>query len=149
MANSKAWRKIYISVSCVLMHRASNRECFFFQHINAISCSFTSSNTTGGNTHENWALLRLLPCLIGNIVPEGEPAWQVITDLKDIAELVVAPVHNDETIAYLEGRIFDHRQRYLELFPHVKLLPKHHYLEHYPQMIHCFGSLILSVDDEV
>lgn len=62
------------------------------------------------------------------MLPDNEPAWQVILDLKDIVELVVAPVHTNETIAYLEGKIFEHRHCYLELFPHVKLLPKHHYL---------------------
>lgn len=108
----------------------------------AIPRSFTSRNTVGGNAHENWTLLRLLPFVVGQILPEDEPAWQVILDLKDIVELVVAPVHTDETIAYLEAKIYDHRQRYLELFPHIKLLPKHHYLEHYPQMICCFGPLI-------
>lgn len=80
--------------------------------------------------------------MIGHIVPEEEPAWLVILDLKDIVELVVAPVHTDETVAYLEAKIYDHRQRYLDLFPHVKLLPKHHYLEHYPQMIRRFGPLV-------
>lgn len=108
----------------------------------AIPRSFTSSNTIGGNAHENWTLLRFLPFVIGYIVPEDEPAWLVILDLKDIVELVVAPVHTDETVAYLEAKIYDHRQRYFELFPHVKLLPKHHYLEHYPQMIRCFGPLV-------
>lgn len=104
--------------------------------------SFTSSNTIGGNAHENWTLLRFLPFVIGHIVPEDEPAWLVILDLKDIVELVVAPVHTDETVAYLEAKIYDQRQRYLDLFPHVKLLPKHHYLEHYPQMIRRFGPLV-------
>lgn len=66
----------------------------------------------------------------------------MILDLKDIVELVVAPVHTDETVAYLEAKIYDHRRRYLDLFPHVKLLPKHHYLEHYPQMIRHFGPLV-------
>lgn len=87
-------------------------------------------------------MLRFLPFLIGHIVPEDEPAWLVILDLKDIVELVVAPVHTDETIAYLEAKIYDHRQRYLEVFPHAKLLPKHHFLENYPQMIRCFGPLV-------
>ena len=108
----------------------------------AIPRSFTSNNTIGGNAHENWTLLRFLPFVIGHIVPEDEPAWLVILDLKDIAELVVAPVHTDETVAYLEAKIYDHRQRHLDLFPHVKLLPKHHYLEHYPQMIRRFGPLV-------
>lgn len=108
----------------------------------AIPRSFTSTNTIGGNAHENWTLLRFLPFFIGHIVPENEPSWLLILDLKDIVELVVAHVHTSETIAYLEAKIYDHRQRYLELFPNVKLLPKHHFLEHYPQMIRCFGPLV-------
>lgn len=75
-------------------------------------------------------------------MPEDEPAWQVILHLKDIVELVVAPVHTDETIVYLEAKIHDHRQLYVHLFPFAKLLPKHHYIEHYPHMIRCFGPLI-------
>lgn len=58
----------------------------------------------------------MLPFVIGQIVPEDEPAWQVILDLKDIVEFVMAPVHTDETIAYLEVKIYDHRQCYLETF---------------------------------
>lgn len=45
---------------------------------------FKTSNTIGGNAHGNWALLRFLPLLIGHILPEGEPAWQVIIDLKNM-----------------------------------------------------------------
>ncbi|KAL4006537.1 all-trans-retinol 3,4-desaturase [Sarotherodon galilaeus] len=108
----------------------------------AIPHTYSSKNTIGGNAHENWSLLRLLPLIIGPLLPVDEPAWQVILHHKDIVELVVAHVHTDETIAYLEAKIYDHRQLYLDLFPHVNLLPKHHYLEHYPQMIKCFGPLI-------
>ena len=98
--------------------------------------------TIGGNAHENWSLLRFLPFLIGSLVPENEPAWLVLMALKDIVELIVAPVHTDESISYLESKIVEHRQRYEELFPGVRLLPKHHYLEHYPWMIRCFGPLV-------
>lgn len=84
----------------------------------------------------------MLPFLIGHVVPEGEPAWQVLMDLKDIVELVVSPVHTDESISYLEMKISEHRKRYQELFPNVKLLPKHHFLEHYPGMIKSFGPLV-------
>lgn len=44
-----------------------------------------------------------MPFIIGYLVPEDEMAWQILLDLKDIVELVVAPVHTDESIAYLEG----------------------------------------------
>lgn len=98
--------------------------------------------TIGGNAQESWSLLRFLPFLIGPLVPENEPAWLVLMDLKDIVELVVAPVHTDESISYLESKIVEHRQRYQELFPGVRVRPKHHYLEHYPHMIRCSGPLV-------
>lgn len=53
--------------------------------------------------------------LLGDLVPEDELAWKVILDLKEIVELVVAPVHTDETIAYLDVKLSEHRQRLLEL----------------------------------
>ncbi len=108
----------------------------------AIPFTFSRRNTIGGNAHENWSMIRFLSFLIGHVVPEGEPAWQVLMDLKDIVELVVSPVHSDESISYLEMKISEHRQRYQELFPTVKLLPKHSFLEHYPEMVKSFGPLV-------
>ena len=86
-------------------------------------------------------LLRLLPFIIGDLIPEAEPAWLVLLDLREIVELSVAPVHSQETVAYLNCKISDHRLRFLEIFPE-RLRPKHHYIEHYPQMIRCFGPLV-------
>jgi len=104
--------------------------------------SYSCKKTIGGNAHENWNLIRFLPFLVGDLIPEGELAWQVILDLKEIVELAVAPCHTDETIAYLDIKVSEHRQRLLELNPEVKILPKHHYLEHYPHLIRCFGPLL-------
>nr|XP_020445017.1 uncharacterized protein LOC109953925 [Monopterus albus] len=100
------------------------------------------SKTIGGNAHENWALIRFLPFTIGHLVPEDEMAWQILMDLKDIVELLVSPTHTEDSIAYLECKISEHRKRYQELFPTLQLLPKHHYLEHYPALIRKFGPLI-------
>ncbi len=108
----------------------------------AIPRSMFSQNTIGGNAHENWNLIRLLPLLVGHMVPEDEPAWLVLMDLKDIVELVVSPVHTDESIAYLDGKISEHRQRFQEVFPDVKLIPKQHFLEHYPELIKSYGPLV-------
>lgn len=96
--------------------------------------TFQSKQTVCGNAHETWRLLRLLPLMVRKLVPNDEPAWQVILDLKDIVELVVAHVHSAESIAYLERKISEHRKRYQEVFPDRNLLPKH-FLEHYPEMI--------------
>lgn len=63
-------------------------------------------------------------------------------DLKDIDELVASPFHTDDTIRYLDTKISEHRHRYRQVFPEAKLLPKHHFLEHYPQLIKAFGPLV-------
>lgn len=75
-------------------------------------------------------------------VPETEPAWHLLMVLKDIVELVVSQFHTDDTIGYLDNLISEHIQRFLELFPENRLIPKHHFLEHYPQLIKAFGSVV-------
>ncbi len=104
--------------------------------------NIASRNTIGGNGHENWTLLRLLPLMLGHLIPEDELAWQVLLDLKDIVELAVARFHTDDTIAYLECKITEHRQKYTELFPGVVLRPKHHFVEHYAELIKLYGPLV-------
>lgn len=52
-----------------------------------IGKTFASKGTIGGNGHGNWALLRLLPLLIGHLIPEGDETWEVLMHLKDVVEL--------------------------------------------------------------
>lgn len=54
----------------------------------------------GGNSHENWTLLRLLPLLIGDVVPENNDAWCVILELKDIVELLASSTFSEESLCY-------------------------------------------------
>lgn len=86
--------------------------------------------------------MRLLSFIIGFKVPENEPAWCLLMDLKDIVELVVSPFHTDDTIRYLDIKIAEYRHRYRQVFPEAKLLPKHHFLEHYPELIKAFGPFL-------
>lgn len=104
--------------------------------------TYKTKRTIGGNAHENWNLLRFLPLLIGHKVPASEPAWQVLCELKDIVELAVAPFHTEDSICYLDFKISEHRTVFQEVFPHERILPKHHFLEHYPRLIRQFGPLV-------
>ena len=106
-----------------------------------LQTNFSKKRTIGGNGHENWALLRFLPLLIGHHVPESEKTWSVVLELKDIVELLSSPSFTTETLCYLQAKISDHRQLLLEVFPGTKLRPKHHFLEHYPVLIKKFGPL--------
>ncbi|KAF0036604.1 hypothetical protein F2P81_011916 [Scophthalmus maximus] len=86
-------------------------------------------------------LANAAPNVLATFIFQDEPTWHVVLDLKHIVELVVAPVHSDESISYLERKIGEHCQRYQELFPNNCVLPKHHYLEHYDLLIRLFGPL--------
>ena len=107
-----------------------------------IPANFASRKSIGGNASENWTLLRLLSFIIGATIPQNDPAWHILMMLKDITELVVAPIHTEESICYLDTLISEHRHRLLDVFPDQKLIPKHHFLEHYPDLIRGFGPLV-------
>ena len=111
-------------------------------HPQPIPANLASRKSIGGNASENWTLLRLLSFIIGATIPLNDPAWHVLMLLKDITELVVAPIHTEESICYLDTLISEHRHRLLEVFPDQKLIPKHHFLEHYPDLIRGFGPLV-------
>lgn len=107
-----------------------------------ISQASFSKKTIAGNGHENCALLRLLPLLIGNLVHNFEPAWEILMDLKEIVELVMSVTFSEATLCFLERKIVEHRQLLKDTFPNLKLRPKHHFVEHYPHLIRCFGPLV-------
>ncbi|XP_047186147.1 uncharacterized protein LOC118292452 [Scophthalmus maximus] len=102
---------------------------------------FSAKRTIAGNAHENWCLIRLLPFLIGHCVPEGDNTWEIVMLLKDVVELAVAPRHTEETLHFLDCKIAEHRQLLLSTFPDFRLRPKHHFVEHYPQLVRKFGPL--------
>ena len=106
-----------------------------------IGKGFSTKGTIGGNAHENWCLIRLLPFLIGHCVPEVDNTWEILMLLKDIIELSMAPMHTEETLQFLDCKIAEHRQLLQSTFPDFRLKPKHHYLEHYPQLVRKFGPL--------
>lgn len=102
---------------------------------------FDRKGTIGGNGHENWCLIRLLPLLIGHCVPEGNDAWEVLMLLKDIVALALAPRHTSVSVYILESKVAEHRELLQSTFPSFRLRPKHHYLERYPELIKLYGPL--------
>ncbi len=91
---------------------------------------FSTKGTIGGNGNENWPLIRLLPLLIGH---KGDNAWNILMLLKDIVELAV-----DESIHGLDCKVSEHGNLLQTTFPDFKIHPKHHFIEHYPEMIKTF-----------
>lgn len=106
-----------------------------------IPATFASRGSIGGNAHENWALIRLLPLLIGFDIPENDKTWEILLLLKDILEMSVAFKFTEDSLDFLNAKIPEHRHLLLTVFPHFTLRPKHHYIEHYPQLIRIYGPL--------
>lgn len=63
-------------------------------------------------------------------------------DLKVIVEVVLSSKFSEESFCYLESKIKDHQNLLTETFPNLSLRPKHHYINHYPHLIRCFGPLV-------
>lgn len=98
--------------------------------------------TIGGNGHENWTLLRLLPLIIGHLIPENNQVWGVVLELKDIVEIVCSPKFSEESLCFLESKISHHRSLLREIFPDYRIKPKHHFIEHYVYLVRCYGPLV-------
>jgi len=93
------------------------------------------------NAGRMWCLLRLLPLMIGGFVPESDLHWCFLMELKCIVEMIFAHKISECHIAFLVLKIQDHLAAYQELFPGRNLLPKHHYLLHYPRFMSLLGPL--------
>lgn len=62
--------------------------------------------------------------------------------IKDIVELAVAMRHTEESIHFLACKVSEHGELWLATFPDIRLRPKHHFIEHYPQLIRAFDPLV-------
>ncbi|XP_026290906.2 uncharacterized protein LOC113215492 [Frankliniella occidentalis] len=100
-------------------------------------------NKMGGHAIQNWTLLRLLPIIIGEsrILDPSDAYWQLYLKLKNITEYVCAPSITIDQVDLLklliEEYLFD-RQNLLDRLPQ----PKHHFLNHYSELIELMGPLI-------
>ncbi|KAJ8031983.1 hypothetical protein HOLleu_25374 [Holothuria leucospilota] len=89
-----------------------------------------------------WCLIRHLPVMLGDLVPEEDKHWDLLLVLLDCMDLIFSPVINNGDTKYLEQLIRDHHSLFLELFGGRHLKPKHHFMTHYPSAIRLYGPLI-------
>lgn len=87
-----------------------------------------------------WCLFCCLPFMIGDMVPENEPSWELYLILCTICEIVFAPSVNCGWICYLQDKIQSFLEKFNEQFPR-KMKPKMHFMLHYPELLLKFGPL--------
>ena len=82
-----------------------------------------------------WALAINLPLMIGNQIPQDNEKWECFLLLLDILQLCTARVASVPQASFLEALIFDHHKLFTRCYPSVSVIPKMHYMVHFPQQI--------------
>lgn len=88
-----------------------------------------------------WCLMRVLPFILSDKVPEDDEYLQLILLLNRITEIVFAPKLRLSILPYLSQLFKDHENLFRELFPDHSLINKMHHLSHYPDCIRHSGPL--------
>ena len=90
-------------------------------------------------------LSRFFPLLIGDKVPYyDDQYWVSFLLLLKICSISVSPICTPDTIPYLKMLIEEKLYTFMQLYPDSRLIPKYHYMIHYPSQIEKFGPLINS-----
>lgn len=103
---------------------------------------FHESNDLGLNATQSWCLLRNMPLLFGDLMEREDKHWELLILLLQIVNIIFSPVVSEGMTIYLKHLISDHHKLFKRLFPTVNLLPKHHFMLHYPRCIRKVGPLV-------
>ncbi|KAM7426608.1 hypothetical protein ABFA07_022132 [Porites harrisoni] len=88
-----------------------------------------------------WCLSRMLPILIGDLVPVGDEHWENFLRLLQIEEIIFAPKTSIQLAAYLAVLTEEYLTGFSELYDR-RMIPKQHYMVHYPRQIVRRGPLV-------
>jgi len=100
----------------------------------------TGSGSVVGSASQKWQLYVMLPRLLGTYLDENDVSWEVYLLLREITDIVFAPVVSTSSLSYLDGVISEFLTRFVSVFG-TSLTPKFHYLIHYPRLIKMYGPL--------
>lgn len=76
------------------------------------------------------------------MVPEGHHHWMLFLDLMHIVDILFAPVTSKGLAMYLKVLIRDFLEEFKALFPESSIIPKMHFMVHYPRCIVRLGPLV-------
>lgn len=89
-----------------------------------------------------WLLAVTLPMLVGDLVPEDTEVWDLFVLLLRITSICCSWYISPDTATYLGILIEEHHSKFKLLYPHKTIIPKMHYMTHYPSQVLKYGPLI-------
>ena len=101
-----------------------------------------SDHKLGQKAAQMWCLIRMLPFLIGDFIPEGNTHYNLLLLLLRCMDIIYAPLVTLSQTVYLKHLIAEHHTHFKELFPDKQMINKHHHMVHYPTCIRMSGPLV-------
>ena len=89
-----------------------------------------------------WTLVTIVPFLVGDLVTNDDEHYRCFCILLKISNIATAQEIHVDTVDYLRILIEDHHIFFKRLYPEASILPKMHYMVHYPSQIYCFWPLV-------
>lgn len=80
-----------------------------------------------------WCLARFLPLIIGTKVVEVDEKWQLYLKMLDTTDIIFSPVTGYNQASSLSVLIEEHHTEFKWLYPNCSMIPKMHYIIHYPR----------------
>ncbi len=148
-----------LEVKLMLRHFIYEEKCFSLELLNERIAAFdygyenqknkpsaiinlrTSENAIRQTASQMWCLLLFLPFLLGDLIDPKSPHWHLFLLLREICDIIFAPVVSKGLAAYLKQLIIDHHTQFKLLYPGRNLIPKHHFMTHYSSIMTLFGPL--------
>ena len=108
-----------------------------------VLCTTLSKDTTiRSSAAQMLTLFRNLPIMIGPKIPEGNENWSCFLLLRKILDIIMCPVLPSSTCATLKNLIIEHHTLYCSLYGNDQVIPKMHFLTHYPEQMMAIGPIM-------
>lgn len=104
----------------------------------------TKDHKLGQKAAQMWCLVRILPLLVGDRIPQGNIHYILLLLFFQCMDIIYAPLVSLSQTAYLKHLIAEHLIAALlkMLFPESRMINKHHHMIHYPNCIRMSGPMV-------
>ena len=101
-----------------------------------------ADHKVGQKAAQMWCLLRMMPLLIGDLIPYDNPSYKLLLLLLQCMDIIYAPIIHISQAIYLKHLIDVHHTHFRVTFPNARMINKHHHMVHYCTCIRMSGPLI-------
>jgi len=106
-----------------------------------LQASFYKKTELNLSASEMLCLTGLLPPLIGDLVPDNDPIWNLHQCLRDVVEFVMSKSVPENAHIMLKSMVEELNEECLNITKN-SLKPKHNFLTHHPRIFHPLGAII-------